>query len=274
MTPSARRPFRLGPRSYDLTRTALVMGIVGPSTGSAGDGGASADALSARLRRAEALVADGADILDAGGAGNTTGGGGPMSEAEEVERLASTVEVLAARFGTPLAVETGRAAALAAACDAGAVLGRDVDGLGAPAWLAAAAGAGASVVVTHTDPDGDDLVADVAAWLRRHAARAEAAGLAAERIAVDVGLDVGKTAAQRSVLLRATDTLAALGYPLLLAPSGPFASELPDGPVASGRAASLAAVAFGVAHGCRIVRVHDVAGTVRVVRMVEQLLPG
>ena len=90
---------------------------------------------------------------------------------------------------------------------------------------------------------------------------------------LDAGLDLGKTAAQSAVLLRESDRLAALGHPLLLSASNKtFLGVLLDRPVDARRTPSLTAVAYGVAHGCRILRVHDVAGTVRVVRLLERIL--
>ncbi|HVW34743.1 MAG TPA: dihydropteroate synthase, partial [Acidimicrobiia bacterium] len=168
------------------------------------------------------------------------------------------------------------------ACAAGAVVGNDISGFAHPDYLPAAARAGASVVATHIrlaprvrdpEPRYDDLVADVAAFLADRAERARAAGLGADQIMLDAGLDLGKTAAQSAVLLRESERLAGLGYPLLLSSSNKtFLGVLLDLPVEARRAPSLASVAYGVAHGCRIVRVHDVAGTVRIVRVIERLL--
>ena len=171
---------------------------------------------------------------------------------------------------------------LEAACAAGAVIGNDISGFADPDYLVIAARHRASVVATHIrlaprvrdpEPRYDDLVADVAAFLVDRAGRARAAGLAADQIVLDAGLDLGKTAAQSAVLLRESDRLAGLGYPLLLSASNKtFLGVLLDLAVDVRRAPSLTAVAYGVIHGCRILRVHDVAGTVRVVRMVERLL--
>src|SRR5207248_831959 len=127
--------------------------------------------------------------------------------------------------------------------------------------------------VRDPEPHYDDLVGEVAAFLVDRAERALAAGLAADQIVLDAGLDLGKTAAQSAVLLRESERLAALGYPLLLSASNKtFLGVLLDLAVDARRAPSLAAVAYGVAHGCRIVRVHDVAGTVRIVRVVDRPL--
>ena len=123
------------------------------------------------------------------------------------------------------------------------------------------------------EPHYDDLLGDVTAFLLDRARRAEAAGLRPEQIALDAGLDLGKSPAQSAVLLRESDALAGLGYTLLLSSSNKrFLGELLDLDIDDRRAASLATVAYGVAHGCRIVRVHDVAGSVAVCRMVEEML--
>jgi dihydropteroate synthase len=270
---------RLGSRRYDITRHCLVMGILNRTPDSFYDQGATF-AMDLTLRRAEALVAEGADILDVGGV--KAGPGPAVSEEEELERVIPAVEALADRFDVPVSADTWNARVLAAACNAGAVVGNDISGFGDPDYLSTAARAGASVVATHIrlaprvrdpEPHYDDLVADVAAFLVDRAERARAAGLAADQIVLDAGLDLGKTAAQSAVLLRESDRLAALGYPLLLSASNKtFLGVLLDLAVDVRRAASLATVAYGVRHGCRIVRVHDVAGTVRVVRLVERIL--
>ena len=111
------------------------------------------------------------------------------------------------------------------------------------------------------------------AFLLDRAAQAEAAGLAREQIALDAGLDLGKTPAMSAVLLRESSALAELGYTLLLSASNKrYLGELLELDIDDRRDASLASVAYGVMHGCRIVRVHDVAGTVAVCRVTEALV--
>ena len=270
---------RLGTRRVDLTHRCLVMGILNRTPDSFYDQGATFG-IDRTLRRAEALVAAGADILDVGGV--KAGPGPAVSEAEELDRVVPAVEALVARFDVAVSADTWNANVLAAACAAGAVVGNDISGFADPRYLTVAAEAGATVVATHIrlaprvrdpEPHYDDLVTEVAAFLADRAARARGAGLAADQVVLDAGLDLGKTAAQSAVLLRESGRLARLGYPLLLSASNKtFLGVLLDRPVEARRAASLAAAAYGVTRGCRIVRVHDVAGTVRVVRMVEQLL--
>jgi dihydropteroate synthase len=268
--------FRLGDRVHDLTSRTLVMGIVNRTPDSFFDRGATFE-LDALLRRADQLVADGADLLDVGGV--KAGPGPEVTEAEELDRVVPALEALGARFDTPLSIDTWRAPVLRVGCEAGAVLGNDISGFADPEYLPTAAAKGASVVATHIrlaprvpdlEPQYDDLLGEVRAFLLARARAAEHAGLAPDQIAVDAGLDFGKTPAQSAVLLRESDALACLGYPLLLSASNKrFLGELLGLGIDDRRDASLAAVAYGVMHGCRIVRVHNVAGSVRVCRMIE-----
>jgi dihydropteroate synthase len=270
--------YRLGARVHDVTDRILVMGILNRTPDSFYDAGLTYE-LDALVRRAEQLVVDGAGLLDVGGI--KAGPGPEVGEAEELDRVVPAIEALSARLDVAISVDTWRASVLAEACKAGAVVGNDISGFADPEYLPVAAAAGASVVATHIrlrprvadpDPRYDDLVGDVTRFLLDRARQAEAAGLAPEQISIDAGLDLGKTPAQSAVLLRESDVLAATGYTLLLSASNKrFLGELLDLAIDDRRDVSLAAVAYGVAHGCRIVRVHDVAGTVRVCRMVEAI---
>ncbi|HVX20139.1 MAG TPA: dihydropteroate synthase [Acidimicrobiales bacterium] len=261
----------LGGRSYDLTHRALVMGILNRTPDSFYDRGATYG-LDALLHRADQLVADGADLLDVGGV--KAGPGPEVTEPEELDRVIPAIDALAARFDVPLSVDTWRASVARAAYAAGAVVGNDISGFADPDYLAEAAKAGATVVATHIrlaprvrdpDPRYADVVGTVAAFLSDRADRALAAGVRPDRIVLDAGLDLGKTAEQSLTLLRASAALADLGYPLLLSASNKtFLGVLFDLDITQRRDASLAAAALGVSLGCRLLRVHDVAGTRRI----------
>lgn len=170
----------------------------------------------------------------------------------------------------------------AAAFAAGAVVGNDISGFADPEYLAVSAAAGATVVATHIrlgprvpdpEPEYDDVVEDVRVYLVDRARRAEAAGITADRIVLDAGLDLGKTAEQSLALLRDSRRLAELGYPLLLSASNKtFLGRILDLELTERREASLAATAIGVAGGCRIVRTHDVQGTRRVCDTLAAIL--
>jgi len=237
-------------------------------------------ALDGLLRRAAVLVDQGADLLDVGGV--AAGPGPDVQEAEELDRLVPAIEALHARFDVPISADTWRARVLEAALGAGAVMANDISGFADPDYLGVVARCGASVVATHIrlaprvpdpDPVYGDLVGEVTAFLVEPAERAEAAGVARDRVVLDAGLDLGKTPTMSATLLGAAGALTALGYTVLLSASNKrFIGELLGLAVDDRREASLAAVAYGVLHGCRIVRVHDVAGTVKVCRTVEALL--
>lgn len=260
----------LGGRRHDLTHRALVMGILNRTPDSFYDKGATF-ALDKLWARAGQLVADGADILDIGGV--KAGPGPEVTEAEELDRVVPVVAGLVARFDTPVSVDTWRAAVARACYAEGAVMGNDISGLGDPEYAPAAAEHGAAVVITHIrlkprvadpEPHYDDVVRDVASFLTERAEGARAAGIPAERIVLDAGLDLGKTAAQSLTLLRASSELAALGYPLLLSASNKtFLGAVLDLELTERREASIGAAALGISWGCRIVRVHDVKGTCR-----------
>ncbi|MEY2476603.1 MAG: dihydropteroate synthase [Actinomycetota bacterium] len=269
----------LGEHIYDLTTRSLVMGILNRTPDSFYDKG-EFFAMDATLRLAEQHVADGADILDVGGV--KAGPGPAVGLDEELERVVPAVAALRERFDLPLSVDTWNAEVARAAYNEGAVLGNDISGFADPEYLRVAADAGASVVATHIrlgpripdpEPEYHDVVVDVCDFLVERARRAEAAGLTPDRIVLDAGLDLGKTWEQSLVLLRASDRLAALGYPLLLSASNKtFLGRLLDLEVRDRREAGLAATALGVARGCRIVRAHDVKGTRRVCDTIAAVL--
>ena len=262
---------RLGERVVDVTHRALVMGILNRTKDSFFSPAATFD-LDVFLTRAEQLVNDGADVLDVGGV--KAGPGEEVAEAEELDRVVPAVQELRRRFDVPISVDTWRASVAQACFAQGAVIGNDISGFADPEYLPVAARAGATVVATHIrlrprvadpNPEYHDVTEVVRDFLLERRDRALAAGVAEDRIILDAGLDLGKTAAQSLQLLRDSSTLAALGYPFLLSASNKtFLGVMFDLPVTERREPTLAASALGIVAGCRILRVHDVAGTVRV----------
>ena len=270
----------LGAHDYDITSRALVMGILNRTTDSFFDKGTYWD-FDAFLAKADQLIAEGADFLDVGGV--KAGPGPEVTESEELERVVPAVEALHTRFDVPISVDTWRASVAKAAFEAGAVVGNDISGFGDPDYLTVCAGAEATAVATHirlkprvADPEPEypeGVVEAVRSFLLDRARRAEDAGLPRERIVLDAGLDLGKTWQQSLVLLRESQQLADLGYPLLLSASNKtFLGKLLDLEIDQRRDASLSATALGIARGCRIIRAHDVRGTVRVRDTVAAVL--
>jgi dihydropteroate synthase len=256
----------LGERTFDITDRALVMGILNRTPDSFYDKGLTF-ALDDLVARAARLVDAGADLLDVGGV--KAGPGPAVDEPEELDRVIPAIEALRARFDVPLSVDTWRASVAQEAYAVGAVVGNDISGFADPEYLRVAADAGATVVATHIrlgpripdpEPVYDDVVDSVASFLLERAARALEAGITPDRIVLDAGLDLGKTAVQSLTLLRNSDRLASLGYPLLLSASNKtFLGVVLGLELDQRQPASLAAAALGAAQGCRIMRVHDVA---------------
>lgn len=259
--------------SLELDR-CLVMGIVNRTPDSFYDGGRMG--LSESVDHAHRLVDEGADILDVGAV--KAGPGEEVSLDEEADRLLPLVAALAAD-PTPLSIETAHPEVARRALEAGAAMVNDVSGLTDPELAEVCARTGAALVLMHHGgqirgrpraPQYEDIVADVIAEWARLAGVATARGVASEGIVVDPGLDFGKNTFHSLELMRRLDELVATGRPVLVAPSRKdVVGETLDLPLDQRLEGTLALVALSAQEGAAIVRVHDVAASVRTVRMVE-----
>jgi dihydropteroate synthase len=264
---------------FDVTHRALVMGILNRTPDSFFDQGSYFD-FDTFVRKAETLVADGADFLDVGGM--KAGPGPEVTVDEELARVIPAIEALRARFDVPLSVDTFRAVVASEAFRAGAQIGNDISGFADPGYLAAAAEHGASVVATHIRlapripdprPVYDDVRVAVVEFLRDRAQRALDAGIPHERIMVDAGLDLGKTEAMSVQLLRHSDDLVDLGFAVFLSASNKrFLGLLTGAEIDERGEATWAAHALGIALGCRVLRAHDVRGGRRVADVMAEIL--
>ncbi len=269
----------LGETRFDITTRALVMGILNRTPDSFYDQGRYWN-FDDFLHRADRLVGDGADFLDVGG--SKAGPGPEVTPDEEIGRVVPAVEALAARFDVPISVDTFRASVLDESLKAGACVGNDISGFADPGYLRAAAAHGASVVATHVrigpripdpNPIYHDVRSEVVEFLRRRADAASAAGIPNQRIMVDAGLDLGKTASQSLELLRHSDDLVKLGFPVLLSASNKgFTGEVTGAELGDRRSATMGAHALGIALGCRILRAHDVSGSRRLADTMSAVL--
>lgn len=258
----------------------LVMGILNVTPDSFSDGGthnAPADALA----YAGLMLEQGADIIDVGGE-STRPGSDEVLPDEEARRVLPVVQELTRR-GVCVSVDTRHAQVARACVEAGAAIVNDVSGFRDSEMVQVAAGCDAGLVVMHmlgepktmqAEPNYDDVIAEVSAYLVRQARMLESAGVAHNRICIDPGVGFGKTTDHNLQLLRATDRLAALGYPLMVAVSRKrFIGALTDVDDAAQRVAgSVAAAAYAVEHGAVVARVHDVAQTVQAFRMFTAIL--
>lgn len=259
--------------SLDLDR-CLVMGIVNRTPDSFYDGGRMA--LGESVAHAERLVEEGADILDLGAV--KAGPGEEVSVEEEAARLVPLVEALG-HIVVPLSIETAYPQVAQRALDAGAAIVNDVSGLADPELAEVCARSGAALVLMHHGgqirsrpraPEYEDVVAAVTEEWERLAALAIERGVPSDRIVVDPGLDFGKNTYHSLELIRRLPELTGTGRPVLVAPSRKdVVGETLDLPLDQRLEGTLALVALGVHGGAAIVRVHDVAASVRTVRMVE-----
>ncbi|MBT2374952.1 dihydropteroate synthase [Pseudomonas fluorescens] len=264
-----------GSRVLDLAHTH-VMGILNVTPDSFSDGGRFSQ-LDAALRHAEAMVAAGATLIDVGGE-STRPGARAVSPLEELERVAPIVERIHRELDVIISVDTSTPAVMRETARLGAGLINDVRSLQRDGALDAAAATGLPVCLMHmlgepgtmqNDPHYDDLVGEVTGFLAGRVAQCGAAGIAPERIILDPGFGFAKTLQHNLSLFKHMESLHALGRPLLVGVSRKsMIGQALNRPVGERLPGGLALAALAVVKGARILRVHDVAETVDVVRMI------
>ena len=264
-----------GNRVLDLAHTH-VMGILNVTPDSFSDGGRFA-ALDAALRHAEAMVQAGATLIDVGGE-STRPGAPVVLPQEELDRVAPVVERIARELDVIISVDTSAPIVMTEVARLGAGLINDVRSLRREGALQAAAATGLPVCLMHMlgepgdmqdNPHYEDLVGEVSTFLADSMARCAAAGIEAERIVLDPGFGFAKTLQHNLSLFKHMEALHALGRPLLVGVSRKsMVGQTLNRPVAERLYGSLALAALAMTKGARILRVHDVAETVDVVRMI------
>jgi dihydropteroate synthase len=245
----------------------FIMGIVNVTPDSFSDGGRLDDAQAA-IRYGFKLQEAGADILDVGGE-STRPGAAAVPAAEEIRRVLPVIEALAGR-GCVVSVDTMKPAVMRAALDAGAVMVNDVMALRGPGALETVAASDAAVCLMHMQgepqrmqqaPSYTDVVEEVRQFLQGRVAACEMAGISRERLVIDPGFGFGKTLAHNLALLKHLNCLAELGLPVLAGLSRKsMLGTLTGRAVEEREFAGVAAHLMAVAHGARLVRVHNVAG--------------
>ena len=264
-----KREFVWGARTY-------LMAIINMTPDSFSGDGLDLD-LDAAVEQALRFEAEGADILDIGGE-STRPGGAETTADEEIRRVLPVIERLAARTGTPVSIDTSKAAVAKAALAAGAHLVNDVWGLRHDAAMASVvAHSGAPAVIMHNQRGRafHDVIGDVRAGLEESIALAEAAGVERDRLIVDPGFGFGWTVEQNLEMLRRLSELTTMGLPLLVGTSRKSTiGAVLDVPVEERLPGTAATVALAIAGGADIVRVHDVAAMRQVCRMADAVVRG
>ncbi len=264
-----------GSRFLDLTHPQ-VMGILNITPDSFSDGGRYAQ-RDAALRHAEAMWRAGASLIDVGGE-STRPGARAVSPIEELERVAPVVEAIAGELDVIISVDTSTPAVMREAARLGAGLINDVRSLQREGALDAAADSGLPVCLMHMrgepttmqqDPRYADILSEVRGFLVERMAACATAGIAAERLILDPGFGFAKTLEHNLRLFKHLESLHELGRPLLVGVSRKSMIGCVLGHEVGGRLyGSLALAALAVGKGAQILRVHDVAETVDVVRML------
>ncbi len=277
----ALRELRCGPRRLLLGEKTLIMGILNATPDSfSGDG--FGVAMEEGLRRAEQMVADGADILDVGGESSRPGAE-PVPVEEELRRVLPLLEKITSALDIAVSIDTTKARVAEEALACGACLVNDISALQADEKMAETiAQAKAGVALMHMqgrprdmqqDPRYIDLMGEISAYLAQAAGRALAAGIGEDQIVIDPGIGFGKTLEHNLEILRRLGELRTLGYPVLVGASrksllgrilGTGAEERLEGTAAT--------VALAVAAGADIVRVHDVKEMARVAKVADAIL--
>jgi len=264
-----------GSRLLDLTRPQ-VMGILNVTPDSFSDGGRFGQ-RDAALRHAEAMLRAGATLIDVGGE-STRPGARAVSAVEELERVAPVVEAIAAELDVIISVDTSTPAVMRETARLGAGLINDVRSLQRDGALEAAADSGLPVCLMHMrgepttmqqNPRYSDIMSEVRTFLSERMAACAAAGIATERLILDPGFGFAKTQEHNLRLFKHLQSLHELGRPLLVGVSRKSIIGRVLGHEVGGRLyGSLALAALAVTKGAHILRVHDVAETVDVVRML------
>jgi dihydropteroate synthase len=264
-----------GSRVLDLARTH-VMGILNVTPDSFSDGGRF-NQLDVALRHAEAMVAAGATLIDVGGE-STRPGARVVSPLEELERVAPIVELINRELDVVISVDTSTPAVMRESARLGAGLINDVRSLRRDGALDAAAATGLPVCLMHMlgepgdmqdNPHYRDVTREVGEFLAERMTQCAQAGIPAQRIILDPGFGFAKTLQHNLSLFKHMEALHALGRPLLVGVSRKsMIGHALNRPVDERLSGGLALAALASMKGARILRVHDVAETVDVVRML------
>lgn len=262
----------------DFSGGAIVMGILNVTPDSFSDGGRFID-VDAAVARGVEMAQQGAAIIDIGPE-STRPGSEAVPADEQIIRAVPVIEALSEKIDIPISIDTRIPKVALAAIEAGASMINDITALGDGDMATLAAGKQVPVVLMHmqgtpqtmqADPHYEDVVTEVANFLLERAKVAEAAGVPKERIFIDPGIGFGKTTEHNLLLLNHLDRLCGLGYRVLLGASRKrFIGRITGKDNPADRIFGTAATtAIAVARGASIIRVHDVAEAVDVVKVAN-----
>jgi dihydropteroate synthase len=287
--PKTTDPTSMGARTRALRCSGLrlnldrprVMGVINVTADSFSDGGVhfrdGVPDLGRIRERAVEMIEAGAAILDVGGE-STRPGAEPVPVDTELARVMPVVECLLA-LDTIVSVDTRKPEVAEAALASGCHMINDVTGLGCPGMRAVLADSDAAVCIMHMrgeprtmqdDPDYRDVVGEVRGILQTRVEEARRAGIGDDRLCIDPGFGFGKTLTHNLTLLKHLGALRIDDLPILVGLSRKrMIGAVTGRPVESRMAGSVAAAMLAVERGADLVRVHDVAETVDVLKILE-----
>jgi len=265
---------------FDFSDGCLVMGILNVTPDSFSDGGKFLDVDKA-VKHGIQMSTDGAAIIDIGGE-STRPGSESISTEQQIKRVVPVIEELSKSIKIPISIDTFNINVAQAALEAGAAMINDITALSDDRMGELAARYEVPVVLMHmqgtpatmqAEPKYDDVVDEVLEYLLSRAKKAVNLGVPKERIFIDPGIGFGKTLEHNLLLLRNLDKFVASGYRVLVGASRKsFIGTITGGKNPSERIFGTAAtVALCVAEGVSIVRVHDVAEMIDVMKVTKAI---
>jgi len=265
----------------DFSAGCIVMGVLNVTPDSFSDGGKFLDTYKA-IEHGLKMAAEGAVIIDIG-AESTRPGAEPVSVEEQIRRVVPVIEALCKRIDVPISIDTNSSEVAKAALEAGAAIINDITALSDEGMGELAAEEQVPVILMHmqgtpatmqVEPKYKNVVSEVRRFLLKKAKRAEQFGIPKERVFIDPGIGFGKTLEHNLLLLRNINKIVTTGYRVLVGTSRKsFIGKITDKNEPADRIFGTAAsVALCVAGGVSIVRVHDVADMVDVVKVANAII--
>ena len=267
---------KIGNRFFDTQNHTYIMGILNITPDSFSDGG-KWNHLDEALRHTEAMIADGADIIDIGGE-STRPGHTPVSAEEEAQRVLPVIEAVRKRFDIPISVDTFKSSVAESAIQTGADLVNDIWGLKYDKKMASVIAkyqAACCLMHNREKAEYQDFLKDFMDDMKECVRLAKAAGIEDDKIILDPGVGFGKTYEMNLEIIDKMEILNELGYPVLLGTSRKSVIGLTlDLPVTQREEGTMVTTVYGVQKGCAFVRVHDVEKNKRAIQMTKAIMRG
>jgi len=279
----SKKSFSIGKKKFDLISDTLVMGIINVTPDSFFDGG-KYNHKDQAVKRISEMIADGADIIDIGGLSSRPGSK-PISLEEELKRTIPVVRSVSNNFDTLISIDTYRSEIALEAISAGAHMVNDISAFSMDKNMAGmVADKGASITLMHMqgkpesmqkNPQYENIIDEIYEYLDGKASAAIGAGISPDKIVLDPGIGFGKTLTHNLSILNKISEFRYMKYPIMIGASRKsFIGDILDLPAEDRLEGSLAAAVWSVINGANILRVHDVAETVRSVKIARSIMSG